>query len=68
MNAQMLEVSLLGVGVGTVVRLERNAKSMVKCLRRATNKYDPPSSALRVRRRQFLPGRWKPDVLRPVIA
>ena len=31
----MLEVSLLGVG--TVLRLERGAWSMVKCLRKAIN-------------------------------
>ena len=30
MSAQMLEVSLSGVGVGTVLRLERDAWSMVK--------------------------------------
>ena len=39
MSAQMLEVSLLGVG--TVLRLERDAWSMVKCLRQATDKYAP---------------------------
>ena len=36
----MLEVSLLGVG--TVLRLERDAWSMVKRLRQATNEYAPP--------------------------
>ena len=36
----MLEVSLLGVG--TVLRLERDAWSMVKWLRQATNEYAPP--------------------------
>ena len=40
MNTQMLEVSLLGVG--TVLRLERNAPSMVKGPRQATNEYAPP--------------------------
>ena len=45
MNAQMLEVSL--VGLGTVFRLERDAWSMVKRRRPATNEYTPhpPSSA-----------------------
>ena len=37
MSAQMLEVSLLEVG--TVLRLERNAWSMVKWLRQASNEY-----------------------------
>ena len=36
MSAQMLEASLFGVG--TVLRLERDAWSMVKLLRQATNK------------------------------
>ena len=40
MSAQMLEVSLLGIG--TVLRLERDAWSMVKWLRRVTNEYAPP--------------------------
>ena len=40
MSAQMLEVSLLGVG--TVLRLERDAWSMLKWLRRATNEDTPP--------------------------
>ena len=40
MSAQTLEVSSLGVG--TVLRLERDAWSMVKWLRQATNKYAPP--------------------------
>ena len=40
MSAQMLEVSLLGVG--TVLRLERDAWSMVKWLRQATNEYASP--------------------------
>ena len=39
MSTQMLEVSLLGVG--TVFRLERDAWSMVKLLRQATNEYTP---------------------------
>ena len=39
MSAQMLDVSLLGVG--TVLRLERDAWSMVKWLRPATNEYAP---------------------------
>ena len=30
-------------GVGTVLRLERDARSMVRRLRRATNEYPPPS-------------------------
>ena len=42
MSAQMLEVSQLGVG--TVLRLERDAWSMVKLLRQATNEYAPPPS------------------------
>ena len=40
MSAQMLEVSLLGVG--PALRLERDAWSMVKRLRQATNEYAPP--------------------------
>ena len=40
MSAQMLEVSLLGVG--TVLRLERNAWSTVKRLRQAANDHGPP--------------------------
>ena len=40
MSAQMLEVSLLGVG--TVLRLGRGAWSMVQWLRQATNEYAPP--------------------------
>ena len=40
MSAQMLEVSL--GGVGTVLRLERDAWSMVKWLRQATNEYALP--------------------------
>ena len=40
MSAQTLEVSLLGVGA--VLRFERDAGSMAKCLRQATNKYPPP--------------------------
>ena len=45
MNAQMLEVSLSGVGM--VLRLERDAWSMVKVLRQATNEYahHPPHPA-----------------------
>ena len=39
MTAQMLKVSLLGVG--TVLRLERDGWSMVKRLRQATNEYAP---------------------------
>ena len=46
MSAQLSEVSLLKVGlivgVGTVLRLERDAWSMVKGLRRAANEYAPP--------------------------
>ena len=38
----MLEVSLLGVG--TVLRLERDAWSIVRSLRQATNEYVPPST------------------------
>ena len=38
MSARLLEVSLL-LGVGTVLRLERNAWSMVKRLRQATKEY-----------------------------
>ena len=46
MNAQMLEVSL--TGVGTVLRLERDAWSMVKCPRQVTNEYvlPPPTPSL----------------------
>ena len=44
MSAQLLEVSLLGVG--TVLRLERGARSMVKWLRQATNEYRPPPTAV----------------------
>ena len=40
MSAQMLEVSLLGVG--TVLHLERNAWSMVKWQRHAIDEYTPP--------------------------
>ena len=44
MSAQMLETSRLVVG--TVLRLERDAWSMVKLLRRqATNEYPPPPRA-----------------------
>ena len=39
MSAQLLEVSLLGVG--TVLRLERDAWSKVEGLRQATNEYPP---------------------------
>ena len=39
-SAEMMEVSLLRVG--TVLGLERDAWSMVKWLRHATNKYAPP--------------------------
>ena len=42
MSDQTLEVSLLGVG--TVLRLDRNAWSMVKRLRQATHEYAPPPS------------------------
>ena len=42
MSTSLLEVSLLGVG--TVLRLERDAWSMVKRLRQATNEYAPPVS------------------------
>ena len=41
MSTALLEVSLLGVG--TVLRLERDAWSVVKRLRQATNEYAPPS-------------------------
>ena len=45
-SAQTLEVSLLGVG--TVLRLERDAWSMVKRLKQATNQYAPtPPPAVR---------------------
>ena len=39
MSAQMLEVSLFGVGtvLGTVLRLDRGAWSVVKRLRQSTN-------------------------------
>ena len=37
----MLEVSLLGVG--TVLRLERDAWSMIKWLRQATSEYTSPT-------------------------
>ena len=48
MSAQMLEVSLLGVG--TVLRLERDAWSMVKRLRQATNEYAlPPPAKVRMK-------------------
>ena len=40
MSAQILEVSLLGVK--TVLRLERDAWSMVKLLRQVTNMCAPP--------------------------
>ena len=40
-SAQIMEVSLFGVG--TVLRLERDARSMVKLLRRATNEYAAPA-------------------------
>ena len=40
MSAQMLEVSLLGVG--TVLRFERDAWSTAECIRQATNEYAPP--------------------------
>ena len=43
-----LEVSLLGVG--TVLRLERDAWSMVKRLGQVTNEYAPPSPLFLVRR------------------
>ena len=41
MSAQMLEVSQ--VGVGTVLRLERDAWSMVTLLRQAKIEYAPPT-------------------------
>ena len=41
MSTEMLEVSLL-LGVGTVLRLERDAWSMVTSLRHAANEYLPP--------------------------
>ena len=40
MSTSLLEVSILGVG--TVLRLEIDAWSMVKRLRQATNEYTPP--------------------------
>ena len=40
MNAQMLEVSLLGVG--TLLRLEEDGWSTIKRLRQATNEYAAP--------------------------
>ena len=40
----MLEVSVLGVGTA-VLRLEREAWSMVNGLRQATNEYAPPAPA-----------------------
>ena len=40
MSAQLLEVSLLGVG--TVLRLERDTWLMVKWLRQATSEYATP--------------------------
>ena len=43
MSSQMLEVSLLGLE--TVLRLARDAWSMVKPLRPATNEYAPPPTA-----------------------
>ena len=45
LSAQMLEVSLSGVG--TVLRLERDARSMVKRLRQATNEYAPSMNNIR---------------------
>ena len=42
MSAQMLGVSLLGVG--TVLRLERDVGSMAERRRQATNKYAPPGA------------------------
>ena len=48
MGAQMLEVSL--IGVGTVLLLERDARSMVNCLRQATNEYAPSPPPSRHRR------------------
>ena len=41
-SAHMFEVSLFGVG--TVLRLERDALSMVKRLSQATSQYGPPAS------------------------
>ena len=60
MSTQMLEVPLLGVG--TVLRLESDAWSVVKRLRQATNDYPPPRAPWRT---QVLPDRCKPHVLRP---
>ena len=40
MSAQTFEVSLFGVG--TVLRLERDAWSVVKLLRQTTNEHAPP--------------------------
>ena len=44
MSAQLLEVSPLGVG--TVLRLERDAWSMVKRVGPETNEYAPPPRPL----------------------
>ncbi|CAM9392162.1 unnamed protein product, partial [Sphacelaria rigidula] len=46
MGTEMLEVSLLGVG--TVLRLERDAWSMVKRPRQATNEHAPPPIYLQI--------------------
>ena len=48
----MLEESLLGVG--TVLRLERDALSMAKRLRQATDEYAPPRHCFTPRLDPFL--------------
>ena len=50
MSTNVLEVS---IGVETVLRLERDAWSMVKWLRRATDEY-APSLPLPARPRQYV--------------
>ena len=44
LSTELFEASLLGVG--TVIRLKRDAWSMVKGLRQATNEYAPSSSSV----------------------
>ena len=53
MSAQMLKVSIFGVGM--VLRFERDAWSMVKWLRQATRKYAPPAGSKGMR------GKWLND-------
>ena len=68
MSAQMTEVSLLIVGLGTVLRLERDAWSMVKRLRQATNEYPPhpapPSRTSLLSTISLLPSRGLVDNIR----